>query len=77
MAHKTAMQKLKETVEDMRSETSAHRLDLTAILLHINTWGLENERMQIEDAYTDGHADASLFDSSPTSHQYYQEKYKP
>lgn len=76
MAHKTAMQKLKETIEDMRSETSAHRLDLTAILLHIKTWGLELERMQIENAYTDGHADSSLFDSSPTPHDYYKEKYQ-
>lgn len=73
---KTAMQKLKETIEDMRAETSAYRLDLTAILLHINTWGLELERMQIEDSYRDGHNDSNLFDSSPSPSDYYKEKYQ-
>lgn len=70
------MQKLKETIEDMRAETSAYRLDLTAILLHINTWGLELERMQIEDSYRDGHNDSNLFDSSPSPSDYYKEKYQ-
>ena len=73
---KTAIQRLKETIEDMRTETSAYRLDLTAILLHINTWGLELERMQIEDSYRDGHNDSNLFDSSPSPSDYYKEKYQ-
>jgi hypothetical protein len=73
---KTAMQRLKETAEDMNSESFGNRLDLTAILLHINTWALELERMQIEDSYRDGHNDANLFDSSPSPHDYYKEKYE-
>lgn len=51
----TAMEKLKSYIEDMRGyQVGNDDVYITVILTHINTWGLEQEKMQIEKAFNDG-----------------------
>ena len=55
---KTAVEKLKEIVEGMADETNS--IFPQAILMHINTWALEYEKLDHEKKYREGYYDGIL-----------------
>jgi hypothetical protein len=52
---KTAMEKLKEIVEETSKETNS--IFPTSVLMHINLWGLEYEKLQNQKEYAKGYND--------------------